>query len=173
MKYLIKAARKIKDAEIVIIGEGPERASLEQRTKDYGLTNVHFLGHMGQGDELNKFYKRAAVFVAPSVWDEPLGLVILEAMASRTPVIVTRKGGIPLAVKDGVNGYFVRPRNATEIAEKVNLLLSNEEKRQKMAENARRIAEEKFSWEMIAHRFILMYEKFAYYPKKNNGNHKH
>lgn len=169
VKYLIKAARKIHDAEIVILGEGPERPALEQRVKDYGLTNVHFIGHLGPSDELNKFYKRASVFVAPSVWDEPLGLVILEAMASRTPVVVTRKGGIPLAVKDGINGYFVRPRNATEIAEKVNLLLSNEEKRQKMADNARRIAVEKFSWELIAHRFILMYEKFAYFPKNGNG----
>jgi len=169
VKYLVKAARKIKEAEIVILGEGPERASLEQRAKDYGLTNIHFLGHLGSSDDLNKFYKRAAVFVAPSVWDEPLGLVILESMASRTPVVVTRKGGIPLAVKDGVNGYFVRPRNASEIAEKVNLLLSNEDKRRKMADNARRIAVEKFSWELIAHRFISMYEKFAYYPKNGNG----
>jgi glycosyltransferase involved in cell wall biosynthesis len=168
VKYLVKAARKIKDAEVVILGEGPERQALEQRARDYGLTNVHFIGHLGDSEELNKFYKRAAVFVAPSVWDEPLGLVILEAMASKTPVVVTRKGGIPLAVKDGVNGYFVRPRNATEIAEKVNLLLSNEEKRQKMAENARRIAEERFSWEIITHKFIYMYEKFAYFPKNNN-----
>ncbi|EKE13263.1 MAG: glycosyl transferase group 1, partial [uncultured bacterium] len=160
VKYLIKAARKIA-AEVVILGEGPERKNLEQRTKDYGLKNVHFIGHLGMSNELNKFYKRASVFVAPSVWDEPLGLVILEAMASKTPVVVTRKGGIPLAVKEGVNGYFVRPRNSSEIAEKVNLLLGNEEKRQKMAENARRIVEEKFSWETIAHRFILMYMRFA------------
>ena len=94
-------------------------------------------------------------------------------MACKTPVVVTRKGGIPLAVKDGINGYFVRPRNSSEIAEKVNLLLSNEEKRQKMAENACRIVEQKFSWEMIAHRFILMYMRFAYFPKiKNHSNGK-
>ncbi len=170
VRYLIKAARKIKDADIVILGEGPERIALEQRARDYGLTNVHFIGHLGTSNILNKFYKRASVFVAPSVWDEPLGLVILEAMASKTPVVVTRKGGIPLAVKDGVNGYFVRPRNASEIAEKVNLLLADEEKRKKMAENARRIVEKKFSWEMIAHRFILMYMRFAYFPKNKNHN---
>ncbi len=170
VKYLIKAARKI-PAEVVILGEGPERGDLEKRVRDYNLKNVHFIGHLGNSNELNKFYKRASVFVAPSVWDEPLGLVILEAMASKTPVVVTRKGGIPLAVKDGVNGYFVRPRNASEICEKVNLLLSNEEKRIKMAENARRIVERKFSWEAIAHRLILMYMRFAYFPKnKNNKN---
>lgn len=166
VKYLIQAARKI-SAEVVILGEGPERTKLEQRVHEYGLKNVQFVGHLGTSNELNKFYKRAAVVVAPSVWDEPLGLVILEAMACRTPVVVTRKGGIPLAVKEGVNGYFVRPRNSTEIAQKVNLLLSNEETRLKMAENARRIAEEKFSWEIIAHRFINKYEEFAYYPKNN------
>jgi|DewCreStandDraft_4_1066084.scaffolds.fasta_scaffold01229_11 glycosyltransferase involved in cell wall biosynthesis len=168
VKYLIKAARKIQ-AEIIILGEGPERRDLEKRVKDYKLTNIRFIGHLGNSNELNKFYKRASVFVAPSVWDEPLGLVILEAMASKTPVVVTRKGGIPLAVKDGVNGYFVRPRNASEIAEKVNLLLSNEEKHLKMAENARRIVEQKFSWEIIAHRLILMYLRFAYFPKNKNG----
>ena len=173
VRYLIKAARKI-DAEVVILGEGPERANLEQRTKEYGLKNVHFIGHLGTSNELNKFYKRADVFVAPSVWDEPLGLVILEAMACKTPVVVTRKGGIPLAVKDGINGFFVRPKNSNEIAEKVNRLLADEDKRFKMGENARRIVEQKFSWEMIAHRFILMYMRFAYFPKsKNNHGPKH
>ncbi len=164
VKYLIKAAKKI-PAEVLILGEGPERENLEQQVKNLALTNVHFIGHLGMSNELNKFYKRASVFVAPSVWDEPLGLVILEAMASRTPVVVTRKGGIPLAVKDGVNGYFVRPRNSSEIVDKVNLLLTNDEMREKMAENARKIAVEKFSWEAIAHRFILMYMRFAYFPK--------
>lgn len=171
VRYLIQAAKKI-PAEVVILGEGPERANLEKRARDLNLTNVHFIGHLGTSNELNKFYKRADVFVAPSVWDEPLGLVILEAMASKTPVVVTRKGGIPLAVKDGVNGYFVRPRNSTEIIEKVNLLLSDEDKRNKMAENARKIVEQKFSWETIAHRFMLMYLRFAYFPKnKNHKNH--
>ena len=173
VRYLIKAARKI-SAEVVILGEGPERENLEKRVRDYQLKNVHFIGHMAASNELNKFYKRAQVFVAPSVWDEPLGLVILEAMACKTPVVVTRKGGIPLAVKDGVNGYFVRPKNASEIADKVNKLLLDEEKRLKMGENARRIVEEKFSWETIAHRFILMYMRFAYFPKaKNNHSPKH
>lgn len=170
VKYLISAARKIA-AEIVILGEGPEMENLKKRSRDYGLKNVHFIGHLGTSNELNKFYKRADVFVAPSVWDEPLGLVILEAMASKTPVVVTRKGGIPLAVKDGVNGYFVRPRNSSEIVEKVNLLLSDDVKRAKMRENARKIVEQKFSWEAIAHRFILMYMRFAYFPK-NKNNHK-
>jgi glycosyltransferase involved in cell wall biosynthesis len=167
VEYLVKAAKKIK-GDILIMGDGPEKPRLDNMVKENNLTNVRFGGHLGTSSDLNKLYKLASVFVAPSVWDEPLGLVILEAMSSKTPVVVTKKGGIPLAVKDGVNGYFVRSRNATDIADKVNLLLSNEEKRQKMGENARRIVEEKFSWEIIARRFMTMYEKNAYFPKKNN-----
>jgi len=165
VRYLIHAAKKI-EGEVVILGEGPERSTLEKLTNELKLTNVKFIGHLGTSNDLNKFYTRAQVLVAPSVWDEPLGLVILEAMAAKTPVVVTRKGGIPLAVKEGVNGYFVRPRNSSEIAQKVNLLLHDSAKCARMGENARKIVLEKFSWENIAQQFITIYSRFAYIPKK-------
>jgi glycosyltransferase involved in cell wall biosynthesis len=165
VKYLVKAAKKIK-GKVLILGDGPERKNLEKMVKEEKINNVKFLGHLGSNtDFLVKFYSRADVFIAPSVWDEPLGLVILEAMACETPVIVTRKGGIPLAVKDGQNGLFIRPRNSNDIVEKVNLLLTNENLRNKMAKKARQIAEEKFSWEKIGKRFENIYEKFGYFYK--------
>ncbi|MBI1919348.1 glycosyltransferase family 4 protein [Candidatus Microgenomates bacterium] len=159
--YLINAARKL-HGEVVILGDGPEREKLEQKTKELNLNNVHFAGHLGAGiAKLVPYYSRADVFVAPSVWDEPLGLVILEAMSCQTPVVVTRKGGIPLAVKDGYNGFFVRPRNSSEIVEKVNKLLDDKALRHKMGQNARKSVEKKFSWEIIAHRFENIYAKYA------------
>lgn len=161
VNFLVKAAPKI-HGEILIVGNGPERAALEQLVLDKKITNVHFLGHMGdQTDKLVALYSRADVFVAPSIWDEPLGLVILEAMACQTPVVVTRKGGIPLAVKEGKNGFFVRPRNSLDIAEKVNRLLDDDALRDKMGKKAREIAITKFSWELIGEKFIHIYEKFA------------
>lgn len=162
VKYLVKAAKKI-HGEVLILGDGPERQNLENLARELGVTNVHFLGYVGDtGQKLFvNFYSRADVVVVPSVWDEPLGLVVLEAMACSTPVVTTRKGGIPLAVKDGVNGYFVRPRNATEIAEKVNKILDNEKLMLRLGENARRITEEIFSWPRISHRFELMYKRFG------------
>lgn len=161
VKYLVRAAKKIK-GKVLILGDGPERKNLEKIAKDEKITNVKFLGHLGSDtDFLIKFYSRADVFVAPSIWDEPLGLVILEAMACETPVVVTRKGGIPLAVKDGQNGLFIRPRNSKHIADEVNLLLNNDALRLKMAKKAREIAVKRFSWEAIAHRFENIYQKFA------------
>lgn len=168
VRYLINAARKI-PAKVFILGQGPEEKTLKEKAAKIQANNIFFVNHMADTKELNKFYNRADVFVAPSVWDEPLGLVILEAMACKTPVVVTRKGGIPLAVKDGVNGYFIRPRNATQIVEKVNKLLADEQKRQKMGEAARQIVEERFSWEKIAHKFELMYSRVISKGKNHKG----
>lgn len=166
VEYLVNAAKNI-HGEVVILGDGPERAKLQEKAKSMNLTNIHWVGHLGAGvKKLVPYYSRADVFVAPSIWDEPLGLVILEAMACNTPVVVTRKGGIPLAVKEGYNGLFVRARNSSQIVEKVNKLLDNESLRLKMGQNARKSVEQKFSWETIGHTFELRYAKFA---KKPNG----
>lgn len=163
VEYLIKAARQIK-GEVLILGDGPERAYLEKKILEYKLTNTRILGYMSPKDQVSfkEFYSRADVYVAPSTWNEPLGLVILEAMAAKTPVISTRNGGITSLIKDGYNGYLVRPRNATEIAEKVNILLGNDELRKKMGERSQKLVAEKYTWEHIANRFEHLYEKHAY-----------
>lgn len=167
VEFLIGAAKKI-HGEVVILGDGPELPHLKEKAMQLGLTNVHWVGHQGAGvKKLVPYYSRADVFVAPSIWDEPLGLVILEAMACKTPVVVTRKGGIPLAVKEGVNGLFIRARNSSEIVEKVNYLLDNPNIRYKMGENARKITEKRFSWEIIGRKFEHIYMKYAL--KNGNG----
>lgn len=159
VEYLIKAARQIK-AEIVILGDGPERKYLESLIAKYKLANVHMLGYFSHKlGEINDFYLRSDVYVAPSVWNEPLGLVILEAMVHKTPVIVTRKGGVTTIVKDGVNGFLVRPKSANIIAEKVNLLLNDDKLRFKMGENAYSTVVQKFNWDRIAARFYRLYQK--------------
>jgi len=79
VEYLVKAARKI-HGEILILGDGKEKRNLMNIAKDLKINNVRFLGHIGKNTrKLVQLYSRANVFVAPSVWDEPLGLVILES----------------------------------------------------------------------------------------------
>lgn len=159
VEYLIKAAQKM-NAEIVILGDGPERKYLEKLVKEYKLNNVHMLGYFSQRlGKINDFYLRADVYVAPSVWAEPLGMVILEAMVHKTPVIVTRKGGVTTIVKDGVNGFLVRPRSANIIAQHVNLLLEDDKLRKQMAENAYKTVVKKFNWDKIAIKFYNLYQR--------------
>ncbi len=161
VRYLLQAAKNI-NAIVGIAGDGPERKNLENMAKELKLKNVKFFGYVGNG-ELIQLYYRADVCVVPSIWDEPLGLVVLEAMAAKTPVVVTRKGGIPLMVKDGHNGFFVRPRNAREIKERVNELLADDTKRLKMGQNAKQTVLEKFTWDIIAAKYERIY---AQYRKK-------
>ncbi|MFQ6083629.1 MAG: glycosyltransferase family 4 protein [Candidatus Aminicenantia bacterium] len=159
VRYLVRAAKDIK-GELVLIGEGPEKQYLISLIEKKGLKNVRLLGYVSS-EELPKFYYRADVFVTPSVWDEPLGLTILEAMAAKTPVVATRKGGIPLLVKPGFNGVFVRPRNSEKIAQAVNKLLENDKLRKKMGEAARETVEKKFTWKRTAKKFNSLYKKIC------------
>lgn len=158
-RYLVNAAKDIK-GEIFLLGEGPEKQYLLGLIAQKQLKNVHLVGYLS-GQDLINFYYRADVFVAPSVWDEPLGLTILEAMAAKTPVVATRKGGIPLLVKQNFNGLFVRPRNSRQIAGACNKLLENDELRKKMGEAARKTIEEKFSWKKISLKFHRLYRKIG------------
>lgn len=165
--YLIKAARQIK-GEVLILGDGPERANLQKLIDDLKVTNCRILGYMKPTEQVGfkKFYGRADVYVAPSTWKEPLGLVILEAMAAKTPVIATRAGGIMSLVKDGYNGYLVHVRNAAEIATRVNELLENEQLRKKMADRSYELVVKKFTWGRIAEQFTAIYKKYAYTSKE-------
>lgn len=165
VEYIVRAAAKI-NGDVLIVGDGPEMKKLKALRRDLKLKNVHMLGYIGKesSDKLKKLYTRANVIIAPSVIDEALGLVILEAMYYAKPVIATRKGGIPLAVKENETGLFIKPRNATDIAEKVNALFMDEEKAKRLGENARKVVEERFTWDIIAERFI------AIYTQSTNGN---
>jgi glycosyltransferase involved in cell wall biosynthesis len=163
VKYLINAAKKI-NGTVLIVGGGVEKENLEKQIKTLGLKNVIMVGYLNPEKSafFHAFYERADVYVSPSVWDEPFGLTILEAMAAKTPVVATRKGGMLSVIKDGENGFFVRARNSKEIADKVNLLLANDELRERAARNARKTVDDKFTWEKIASQFEEIYKKFTY-----------
>jgi len=162
VEYLIKAARQIQ-GEVLILGDGPERKHLEHLIKLYKLKNCRILGYMKSDERIGfrTFYGRADVYVAPSTWKEPLGLVILEAMAAKTPVISTRAGGVTSIIKDGYNGFLVHSRNATEIANRVNQLLDDENLCKKMAMRSFELVEKKYTWNHIAKSFEHIYEKHS------------
>ncbi|SRR6266403_5833988 len=154
--YLVKAASRIK-GHVVIAGDGNQKKHLEDLVKSMKLTNVILTGYVDH-DTLIALYYLADVYVAPSTWNEPFGLTVLEAMAAKLPVVLTRNGGIAAAVKDGVNGLFVKTRNATDIAEKVNMLLADPALRKRMGEKGREGVLKKFTWKHIAAQFDAVYK---------------
>ncbi len=120
-QYLLEAAKSYekedKDIVTLITGQGPYESELRKQIKAHGLNNARILGWVLRKD-LIKLYAAADLFVTPSIWEEPFGLVSVEALASRTPVIATRMGGIPEIVTRDV-GEQIEPKSSEAIKEAV------------------------------------------------------
>lgn len=161
--YLIRAAEFI-NGTVVIVGDGPEKKNLEEEIKKRKLTNVIIVGYINPGDQrlFHAFYERADVYVSPSIWQEPLGLTIIEAMAAHTPVVATKKGGILSIIKDKQNGFLIRARNSKEIADTVNMLLADDKLRAKTGDEGYGTVLENFTWGKIASQFEEIYKQFKY-----------
>jgi len=108
------------NARLVLVGDGPTRASLEQRALDLGLAGkVEFPGFLANA-EVSKAVYAAHMFLHPSRTSadgnrEGVPNAMLEAMASGAPVLATRHGGIPEAVADGVSGLLVEENDAAAL----------------------------------------------------------
>lgn len=165
--YLVRAAVQTPSATILIVGDGPERKKIEAEIEKRDLRNVVLAGYYpSTSPTFHAFYERADIYVSPSVWDEPLGLTILEAMASRTPVVATRKGGVVSIISDNVNGLLIRSRNPNQIATAVNKLLKDSKLRSKLSSQALKTVVEKFSWGKIAQKFEKIYKNILVKEKK-------
>ncbi len=130
----------IPNARLALVGDGPNRQTLE---KYFAETRTHFVGYLG-GQELAAAFASADAFIFPSR-TETLGLVLLEAMAAGCPVVAARSGGIPDIVEDGVNGYLFDPTDDWGAIAATQRLLSNQEERETLRRNARQEAE-RWSW---------------------------
>lgn len=100
-------------------------------------------------EDIPKYLWEADVFVRPSR-SEGLGTAFLEAMAAGLPIIGTNVGGIPDFLKDGETGLFAKVDDSKDLAEKIELLFSDEALRQKLIKNGRRLIEEKYQWSRVA-----------------------
>ena len=98
---------------------------------------------------LKYLYSACDVVVAPSVWQEPSGLVVLEAMSSGTCIIGSRVGGIPDLIADGRTGILVPPDNAKALAAAISQLLSDPQRRLAMKQAARQSVVADFSWDRL------------------------
>ena len=104
---------------------------------------------------LPQLYGEADICVFPSVWPEPFGRVAVAAMAAGKPVITSRIGGLKDIVVDGKTGFLVKPGDADELAEKINILLDSPKLRDSMGKNGRERAERLYNWDRIIKKYYL------------------
>jgi D-inositol-3-phosphate glycosyltransferase len=134
-----------------------EMVRLQQLCDDLCMgQTVIFLGKRAQ-DTLPYYYSAAEVLVMPSFY-ESFGMVALEAMACGTPVIASQVGGLAFLVRDGETGYHVPEGDPSALCDKLTLLLSDRELRERMGNCAAEYAQG-YRWEKIAAQIVSVYER--------------
>ena len=138
--------------ELDLVGEGPDRGYLEDLAGRLGLAKkVNFRGDLPREKAL-ELIREARVLCLPSR-HESFGLVLLEAMALKTPVVATTTGGIPEIIRDGVDGLLVPPDRPDELAGALHKVLTDEQLRARLVASAEKRAREAFT----AGRFAMDY----------------
>jgi glycosyltransferase involved in cell wall biosynthesis len=150
IKAFARVAEKMGDLYYLILGRGT--SVWAPLVKDLGM-NKRIILHEGLGgDDLVGAYQQSDIFFSPSAW-EMMSLVVLEAMASRLPLIVTNVSGSQDLVKSGHNGILVSPGQIEEMAAAIQNIAGNGSLRSRMAEaNARQ--SEVYSWDRISRRYL-------------------
>ena len=157
-EFLIRAMKQI-DAKLLLIGDGPLRASLEREARDAGVADrVIFLGTQS---DVTPYYHACDSFVISSVTrSEAFGIVQLEAMACAKPVVNTRlASGVPFVSIDGETGITVPPRSPDAIVAAVNRLLDDPALRMAYGRAAAQRVRSEFSLEMMVRRTIDIYDE--------------
>jgi glycosyltransferase involved in cell wall biosynthesis len=104
-----------KNRHLIIAGDGPEMPRLQAKAAGLNLANVSFVGFVDQMAQ-KELWAGAAFSIVPSVWQEPFGMVVLEAWAQGRAVVAHRIGALPEIITDGVNGFLADPHNPDELA---------------------------------------------------------
>lgn len=148
IEYLLTAFGRLDTAaRLVIAGDGPARGWLEAKAREEGLgSRLHFAGWLGAG-ELESLYEAATLVVFPSVWNEPFGLVGLEAMAHGKPVVAFAGGGVEEWLVDGETGLVCERGDPTALAASVEELLDDPERSNAMGAAGRARVRERFGSE--------------------------
>ena len=166
---LIKAFAMVVSVEpkvkLVFAGDGPLKVELAALANDLGIKDkIAFLGFR---DDVNTILRAFDIFVLSSL-QEGISLSLLEAMASRLPIVATNVGGNPEVVIDGETGILVPPKDPEKMAEAIIKILQNPELAKNMGQAGRKRVEEKFSLYRMVSEYRSLYEEIL--ARKGIGN---
>jgi phosphatidylinositol alpha-mannosyltransferase len=153
LRYLIEAYARVKTAlpETRLLVVGPystkDRAPFEQELHQRRLRDVHFIGYVPDA-ELARYYQTSHVFCAPSIGFESFGMVLLEAMAARTPIVASDIEGYRAVVSHQVDGLLTPPKDPLALAEALIYLLQYPDLRQTMGAHGQAKAS-RYTWERV------------------------
>jgi D-inositol-3-phosphate glycosyltransferase len=159
------------NTDLFIVGGDPndktdyDMQQLQRLSRHLKLDGVvQFAGAKTQ-TELAYYYAAASAVIMPSEY-ESFGMVALEAMATGTPVIATKVGGLAYLVKDGETGFLVPSRSPSDLSDRITDLLLNPELRDTLGQNAARLSHS-YAWSAIADRLLETFTELM--PKTRRG----
>jgi glycosyltransferase involved in cell wall biosynthesis len=160
--YLIEASKIVRDqapkVRFIVVGTGSLRMMLDQQAKDLGVEDIVFF--LGFRDDVPRILASLDLFVLSS-HHEGMGSSLLDAMASRLPVVATRAGGIPEVVEDRETGLLVPPRDPAALAQAILELYRDRELGGRLAGRGLEVVHRKYSAEAMAGKIAGLYEQFA------------
>ena len=147
--------KRVRDAALLICGEGPYRARLEAKIRELNLSeHVRMVGRVPLSD-LPRYLSAGQIFAMPSrsrragLEVEGLGIVYLEASACGIPIIAGNSGGAPDAVREGITGFVVDGQDQGLLIERIVTLLEDPSLAKRMGTAGRAFVEEKWRWDEI------------------------
>ena len=158
-KYLLRAIPAIRerhpDTRFIFVGEGRLRAGFQRFVEQAGWRDVIFTGYVSD-DEKPRYFASADVFCAPATGGESMGMVLLESMASGTPVVASNITGYATVISSGADGLLTTPRDSEELARAVSTLLENEPLRQRFIHTGLHKVRD-YAWPQVARRIMDYY----------------
>jgi glycosyltransferase involved in cell wall biosynthesis len=159
LRAMAQVVAKLPEARLLLAGDGPARPELERLIAVLGLQPyVSLLGHRPR-QELEELLAGAWVQAVPSLWEEPFGLVVAEAMMRGAAVVASRGGGLCEQVRDGETGFSVRAGDQDALASALLRILENRELAERMGKAGRMRAVAEFSEDRAVERFLKLYER--------------
>ena len=160
--FLLAAAEKIQQqcpkVAFLIVGDGPLMDDLRKKPDK---SRVIFTGIRNDTPQI---YSAMDIFVLPSL-TEGLPMVLLEAMASKKPVVATKVGDVPRVLKDGETGLLIEPGSTGELADAILYLIQNEQKGKEIAERGYERVKAEFSSKIMAQRYVEVYNEVLGVPE--------
>jgi glycosyltransferase involved in cell wall biosynthesis len=159
--YLLEALSLIKNdldlVDVLIAGDGSQMAELIEQAHSLNLSNVNFLGARS---DIPEILSRSDIFVLTPTADT-FPISIIEAMFGGQAVVTTNVGGIPEMVRDRETGLMVEPKNAGQLAEKLKLLIHDNQLRKTLGANAKKYAENHFTAEIMVKKIEAVYRTYS------------
>lgn len=145
------------EVRLIVAGNGPELLTLHQQIAALGLSSaVDLLGWIAP-EQIPALINTCTAVIMPSRWEEPFGLVALQASQMARPVIASKVGGLPEVVGDQMTGLLIEPDNLDSLTTAISTLLKNPQMAVQMGSTGRLRAQQNFNLDQCVHQYDTLY----------------